>query len=281
MKFDGTAGGGASDDEPQIGEPRQQLLEEHAQLEAREARAEAEVRAEAEGDVRVRVARGVEAERIGEDALVAIRRRVEQQQLVARADALAAQRRVARGGAVHVLDRRHPAQHLLDGDRDPAADRRASARIWSGLRHSASQPPAQHVARRLVAADQDQQSLLQQVVVREASRRRSRPRRARSSGRRAASRADRRRRGGCRPRTRRTRAPPRQPLRASRSPRCRAISSSDQRCSIAAILRLDAEQVADQDHRQRRRDLRDEVAASLAARSHRSARGTSARIFGA
>ena len=53
--------------ELELAPARQQLLEDEADLRAREARAEAMVQAVAEGEVRIRLARDVEAEGIGED----------------------------------------------------------------------------------------------------------------------------------------------------------------------------------------------------------------------
>ncbi len=74
------------------------------------------------------------------------------------------QLRVAGERAVHVHDRRDPAQHLLD----PAFDLRRVvdqllllARVEDQLLESAGDD----VARRLVAADQDQQALLQELLV--------------------------------------------------------------------------------------------------------------------
>ena len=79
-------------------------------------------------------------------------------------DLLPVQLDVAGRGAVHVLDRRYPAQHLLDGDRDEPRllDQTPQlVRVLQQRVHAA----ADHVARRLVAADEDQQRLLQQRIV--------------------------------------------------------------------------------------------------------------------
>ncbi len=60
MKFERRRSGGA--ERLDVGDPRDQLLEQHVDLHAGELGAEAEVRtAAAEGDVRVRVAGDVEA----------------------------------------------------------------------------------------------------------------------------------------------------------------------------------------------------------------------------
>ena len=74
----------------QVGEAIEELVEHHGDLEAGQAGAEAEVRAEAERHVLVGRALHVEAERVVEHVLVAVGRRVEQHQLVALADLLAA-----------------------------------------------------------------------------------------------------------------------------------------------------------------------------------------------
>ena len=74
---------------------------------------------------------------------------------------------VARRGARHVLDRAHPAQHLLD--RGGNARRVARQRLeLLGIAQQLVHAAAQDVARRLVAADQDEQALHQQIVVAEA-----------------------------------------------------------------------------------------------------------------
>src|SRR5262249_51906449 len=80
--------------ELEVGYPPDDLLEHHAELEAREARAEAEVRAVPESEVLVRGALDVEVFAAVKDALVAVRRRIEKQQLVALADVLPVQRDV-------------------------------------------------------------------------------------------------------------------------------------------------------------------------------------------
>jgi hypothetical protein len=70
---------------------------------------------------------------------------------------------VARRGARHVLDRAHPAQHLLDRGGNARRVTRQGLELLGGaqqLVHAA----AQDVARRLVAADQDEQALHQQIV---------------------------------------------------------------------------------------------------------------------
>ena len=75
-------------DELPVGHPPQQLLEHHPDLEPRQVRAEAEVRAEPERDVPVVASRDVEHVGIVERPRIAVRRRVQQEQLVAFADLL-------------------------------------------------------------------------------------------------------------------------------------------------------------------------------------------------
>ena len=82
---------------------------------AGEVRAEAEVRsAAAERDVVVRCSCDVEAERVLEDVLVAVRGRVPQRDAVTFGDRDAADLRRAGGPAREVRDGRRPAQDLLD-----------------------------------------------------------------------------------------------------------------------------------------------------------------------
>ena len=100
-RYSGSASGSAT---RSVGHAGEQLVEHHRDLEARQAGAEAEVGAEAERHVLVGRAGDVEAERIVEHVLVAVGRRVEEHQLVALVDRLAAQLDVARRGAHHVLD---------------------------------------------------------------------------------------------------------------------------------------------------------------------------------
>jgi hypothetical protein len=122
------------------------------------------VHAVPEGDVVVRLPVDVELVCAREHALVAVRRRVEQQHLVALAHAGAADLDVARRGPVHVLDRRHPAQHLLDGERQQAGVR-GELPALVGIPEQRLHAAGDHVARRLVAADEDEQPLLQDVLV--------------------------------------------------------------------------------------------------------------------
>src|SRR6185503_670035 len=77
-------------------------------------RAEAEVLADPETDVPVWMAVDREAERIVEHLLVAVRRGIEQAQVVARADLFAADLDVLGGGAAELDHGRGPAHDLLD-----------------------------------------------------------------------------------------------------------------------------------------------------------------------
>ena len=69
--------------ELEVGQPRQQLLEHDLELEPRERLTEAEVRAEPERDVLVRLAFDVEPVRIDEAFLVEVRRLEQQHALLA------------------------------------------------------------------------------------------------------------------------------------------------------------------------------------------------------
>ena len=64
------------------------MPQDHLDLDAREVRADAEVLAEPEREVRVRAAVDAERERVVEHVLVAVRRREVQRELVAGADRL-------------------------------------------------------------------------------------------------------------------------------------------------------------------------------------------------
>ena len=116
------------------GSRAEQLLEHHPDLAAGEVGAEAEVRtAGAEPDVLVRRAGDVEAERVGELALVAVGRVVEHHDLLALLDLLPADLGVPRRGAAEVDDRRRPAHDLLDrGRRDARRSRDVQSSRWSG-----------------------------------------------------------------------------------------------------------------------------------------------------
>ena len=145
------------------------LAPEHPQIEAREVRAEAEVLADAEAEVRVRVAVDAEGERVLEDVLVAVGRRVEERQRVALADLLAAQLVVARRGAREVVDRRRPAHDLVGRDLDEIAGSPGACGNSSGCSRNASRPPRDRVPRGVVPGDHDQE------VEREELERRHRP----------------------------------------------------------------------------------------------------------
>ena len=113
-------------------EPRSHLLERDAPLEARQRRAQAEVRALAEGEAALRVAEQVEAVGVGEGALVAVGRADQQHHLVAGAQLLAVQLDVARHQARERLGRVVVAQRLLDPARDQRRVRGAPARAAPG-----------------------------------------------------------------------------------------------------------------------------------------------------
>jgi hypothetical protein len=73
------------------------------------------VAAEAEGEMLVRVALDVEAERVVKDRVVAVGRRIEEGNAIAGGDGGVAQPVVLACRPQEMFDRRHPAQHLLDG----------------------------------------------------------------------------------------------------------------------------------------------------------------------
>ena len=141
------------------GRRRSELLEHHADLQAGEVGAEAEVRAAAaEGDVLVRRAPDVEAERVVEHVLVAVGRDVEDDDLVAFGDAPG---RGSRCRAVAVrrkcMHRRRPAEHLLDGDGHERRVGAAAGPAGRGGPCSASMPWAMRLRVGLVAGHREQQ----------------------------------------------------------------------------------------------------------------------------
>src|SRR5262249_8369065 len=103
-----------------VSHAREQLLEQARDLEPREVGPQADVLAAPEADVVVRPAVDAEAVAVGEDLLVAVRRGVEEAGGLARADLLAAQLEVARGGPAELDHRRGPAHDLLDRRREHA-----------------------------------------------------------------------------------------------------------------------------------------------------------------
>ena len=127
-----------------------QLVEHHADLEPGQVRAQAVMHAVTEAEMRVRVAREIEAERIGEHVLVAVRGRLPEHHLVAGAHRLAAELEVARRGAPVVRGRMRPAHDLLDRGAAHRARRRAARAHWSGNASSATTAPA--IAFRVVSA---------------------------------------------------------------------------------------------------------------------------------
>src|SRR5207244_9580229 len=98
-----------------VGEAPEQLLEHDLDLEPREVRPQAEVVAEAEGEVLVRRSADVEPVRVREDVLVPVGRAVPEGHLVVLTDRLAVELRVVRHRAAEVHEGRDPAEHLLDG----------------------------------------------------------------------------------------------------------------------------------------------------------------------
>src|SRR6185369_11080544 len=99
-------------------ETRDQLLVQDAELEPREVRSQTEVHAVPEAQMRVRLARRAEDPGVAEDALVAVRRSLPEDDLVARRDRLPRQQGGARRRPPVVCRRARPADHLLDGARE-------------------------------------------------------------------------------------------------------------------------------------------------------------------
>src|SRR3954462_549468 len=119
-----------------VGQPREQLGEDRAQLRAGQRRAQTVVRpAAAEADVVVGLARDVEAPRILEGAVVAVARVVEEHDLLALADVLAAQLDVARRRAAEGEHGRGPADELLDGGRRVLQHERPRLGVQRELAH--------------------------------------------------------------------------------------------------------------------------------------------------
>ena len=93
-----------------------QFLEENAQLQFGQRRADAAVRAGAEREVPPHVlSLDVDPLGIGKHLLVAVRGNVPQRHLVAFADGLAAQSDIFSSSATHINDRRLEADQFIDG----------------------------------------------------------------------------------------------------------------------------------------------------------------------
>ena len=159
--------------EREIGDAIEHPVEQHAQFQPGEVGAEAEVRADPEREVVVGLAVGLERLRIVEVLLVEVGRLIHQQHLVAGVQLLAAELEVPGDRAVHVLDGRDPAQHLLDGQPDAAAIGHQPIPVLA-VDQQLLDAAGDDVAGRLVAADEDEQGLADDVLVGEALARRSR-----------------------------------------------------------------------------------------------------------
>ena len=145
-------------------EPREQVAEDRLDLDAREVRAQAEVLAEAEREVRVRAAVDAERERVVEHVLVAVRRREVQRELVAGTDRHAAHFAVLGRDAREVADRAHPAQDLLDRVGQQLGIVPELLPLGAVLAER-EQPAADRVARRLVAGLDEQLAVREQLLV--------------------------------------------------------------------------------------------------------------------
>ena len=111
------------------------------------------MRTEAERQVRIRVAGHVERERIVEHLLVTVDRDVREQDLVARRDRDASNLGVLQQRAVHVHQRRDPTQALLHQSGE-VVEPVTGERQLVGVRQQRVHPAGDHVAGRLVAADE-------------------------------------------------------------------------------------------------------------------------------
>src|SRR5580704_17691603 len=114
--------------------------------------------ADAEGDLRIRIAADVELERILEDVFVAIRRRVEQAYRFAGFDLLPADLDIFSGGARKLDDRRRPSHDLLDRRVDQLGIA-LELLPFSRIVDESLQAAGGRVARRLVAGH-DQQEIV-------------------------------------------------------------------------------------------------------------------------
>ena len=142
-----------------------ELGEHHADLEAGQLRAEAEVRAEAtEGDLRAWLAGDVEPLRGVEHRLVAVGRQVVHRHPVTGLDPLAGKHGVVGDGTAKVQDRRRPPQQLLDGGQDSVGVGRDPHALL-GVVGERQDAVAECVARGLVAGNGQQQEELHQLVV--------------------------------------------------------------------------------------------------------------------
>src|SRR3954469_13024764 len=131
-----------------VGQPREQLGEDRAQLRAGQRRAQTVVRpAAAEADVMIGVAGDVEGPWVREGVVVPVARVVEEHDLLALADRLAVQLGVARGGPPEGQHRRRPAHELLDGGGRVLEDELALVGVQRELAHRVRRG----VARRVVA----------------------------------------------------------------------------------------------------------------------------------
>ena len=145
--------------------PGEKLFEQDAGLHARERRAEAQVLAEAEREVRrVHVAADVEPVRgRSERVLIAIARCVEHDEVVELLDLDPTDDRVGGHGAGERLDRRDPAQALLDCARD---QRRIGDHVGAlgGVLVQRERSARDQRSRRLVAGDEEGEQEDQELV---------------------------------------------------------------------------------------------------------------------
>ncbi len=124
-----------------------------SQLHFGEARADADMRARAKGEVLTDRARDVEGVGIGKGRRIAVAAGIEDDDLVALADRLAAEFGIARRGAAHMDHRARVAHHFLDRVGKQAGVG-ADGVPLIGVVREGDQAVVDRVARRLVAADE-------------------------------------------------------------------------------------------------------------------------------
>ena len=134
------------------------------QLEPREVRTQTEVRSVPECQMGVGATSDIELERMREDRLVAIRRRVQQDQPVPLRDGLGTNGRVARRGPEEVVQRGHPPDQFLDGAGHPIRLLPEQLPLFGVIRED-PQPVGDHRSGGLGAAGDEQAGLVQQATL--------------------------------------------------------------------------------------------------------------------
>ena len=154
----------------EIAETAQQRVEGDLPLHPGERRADAEVSAVAEAEVRVGMAPDVEALRIGELRRITIGRGEHAHDLLARLDGLAAEVEIGGRGPHHELERRLVAERLLDGRTGQAGVLVAQAPLI-GIAQDVEHAAADRIHCGLVAAVQQEHALRQDLDLAQRARR--------------------------------------------------------------------------------------------------------------